>query len=106
MEWHWVDRTLADSPPNDVCRANGYIGWADSAVEGIHAYVVPMIFNHRVVIGSATGIADAFCYADAVKAIVALKAWDGLSEPDGWIKHPATGRYRPDADRTREYIQS
>jgi hypothetical protein len=35
-----------------------------------------------------------------------LKAWaaDGGKEPQGWIRHPSTGRRRPGGDASREYV--
>ncbi|MEY4545374.1 MAG: hypothetical protein RL685_1569 [Pseudomonadota bacterium] len=32
-------------------------------------------------------------------------AWDGEGEPEGWYRHPATGRRRPGGDASKEFIQ-
>ena len=37
-------------------------------------------------------------------AVVALALWDGTGEPEGWMRHPTSGRRRPDGDKTKEYI--
>lgn len=29
--------------------------------------------------------------------------WNGIGEPAAWMRHPATGRYRPDGDPAKEY---
>jgi hypothetical protein len=34
-----------------------------------------------------------------------MVAWDGAGEPAGWMRHPATGRRRPDGDAGREYVE-
>jgi hypothetical protein len=36
-------------------------------------------------------------------AVAALIAWDGKGEPEGWFRHPMSGRRRPDGDASREY---
>lgn len=35
--------------------------------------------------------------------MAAMQAWDG-SEPEGWIRHLASGRRRPGGDPAQEYI--
>jgi hypothetical protein len=30
--------------------------------------------------------------------------WDGTGEPEGWFRHPASGRRRPDCDPAQEYV--
>jgi hypothetical protein len=35
----------------------------------------------------------------------ALREWDGNGEPDGWMRHPDSGRRRPDGDAAREYVE-
>jgi hypothetical protein len=39
-------------------------------------------------------------------AVAALENWDypNQSEPDGWMRHPDSGRRRPNGDPTKEYI--
>jgi hypothetical protein len=33
-----------------------------------------------------------------------MEAWDGDGEPDGWSRHPPTGRRRPGGDPDKEYV--
>lgn len=35
----------------------------------------------------------------------AALGWDGEGEPEGWFRHPASGRRRDDGDPRMEYIQ-
>lgn len=37
-------------------------------------------------------------------AVAALIEWDGTGEPEGWIRHPMTGRRRPGGDASKEYV--
>jgi hypothetical protein len=34
----------------------------------------------------------------------ALLGWDGDGEPEGWYRHPASGRRRPDGDPAKEHV--
>lgn len=35
----------------------------------------------------------------------AALGWDGQGEPEGWYRHPQSGRRRPDGDPAREFVQ-
>ena len=49
---------------------------------------------------------DGYCYASAVRAIVAASLWDGDGDPlDGWHRHPKTGRRRVDGDPATEVVR-
>ena len=37
-------------------------------------------------------------------AVATLETWDGVGEPTGWMRHPTTGRRRPDGDPSKEYV--
>lgn len=48
---------------------------------------------------------DRWCYTNRYDAMEAFWAWDldwPNTEPDGWIKHPGTGRYREGSDPSKE----
>lgn len=50
-------------------------------------------------------ILDRWCYTSKEAAEAALAAWDCVTgEPDGWIRHPASGRCRYESDPTREVL--
>jgi len=44
-------------------------------------------------------------YQSRDAALVALAAWDGEGEPEGWYRHPATGRRRPGGDPAQEFVR-
>ena len=69
--------------------------------------VMPLMFTHAIIwgyIGDTFGYEDRWCYHDKGVAIAAATAWDGTGEPEGWHRHPATGRRRPDGDPSQEYV--
>lgn len=55
------------------------------------------MFTHAIIvgrIGNTTGHDDRWCYSLMVDARAALAAWDGEGEPEGWHRHPGSGRRR------------
>ncbi|MDR3406351.1 MAG: hypothetical protein P4L99_27955 [Chthoniobacter sp.] len=52
------------------------------------------------------GMDGRYCYNFATPALLAFEAWSGNAgtEPEGWIRHPESGRRRPDGDATKEYV--
>ena len=53
---------------------------------------------------------DIWDYQTPAAAIAALHAWASAgappgTEPAGWIRHPASGRRRPDGDPDQEYVR-
>lgn len=66
-----------------------------------------MIFTTRVCIGPAKMeyLDDVWCYHRAEDALAAAEAWNGEGDPpDGWHRHPMSGRRRPNGDPAREYV--
>ena len=49
---------------------------------------------------------DRWCYKSLPDAIKAAVEWDPAvePEPEGWHRHPLTGRRRPDGNKSKEYI--
>jgi hypothetical protein len=37
-------------------------------------------------------------------AVAAMYMWDGEDEPKEWMRHPSSGRRRPDGDPSKEYV--
>lgn len=73
---------------------------------GLYAAINPLIFTHAIIIGKIgdrCGIDDRWCYESYEKALAALTAWDGIGEPQGWHRHPASGRRRPWGNQVEEY---
>lgn len=59
------------------------------------AYIIPKMYTHAIGtsrIGDKASIGDCWCYPNYAAARNALDAWDGHGEPDGWIRHPDSGR--------------
>lgn len=50
---------------------------------------------------------DDWLYDTPEAAVAALDAWAacaGAGEPDGWMRHPRSGRRRPGGDPALEYV--
>lgn len=76
--------------------------------DGRAVYLLDMLFgNLRLGIGElgAPGLDDVWCFqADQSDAAWrAALGWDGEGEPEGWYRHPGTGRRRPNGDAAREH---
>jgi hypothetical protein len=74
---------------------------------GMWAWVTKMTFGKgRLVIGhpGSQTLEDGWCYESLVDAVKELLRWDGTGEPQGWMRHPATGRRRPTGDPLQEYV--
>jgi hypothetical protein len=95
------------------------IEWVDAHFDGLvsdttitHGRFVtihPFMFTQAIIIGFVGGFGyeDRWCYSTYDKARSALREWksrDFMGEPEGWHRHPATGRRRPDGDKSREHI--
>ena len=72
--------------------------------DGRRACVARMAYTCAILAGlDAWGHDDRWCYQTAADARRALDEWDGTGEPQGWHRHPATGR-RVDKATGREYV--
>ena len=81
----------------------GYVLWLEAQGhsdtrligKGRYATLCKMMFTHAILIGKIGdfyGYDDRWCYHSYANAKAALDAWDGVGEPQGWHRHPATGR--------------
>lgn len=64
---------------------------------GRWAAIHPLLFTHAILTGREndhSGYEDRWCYHDFASALAALIQWDGTGEPDGWHRHPKSGRRR------------
>jgi hypothetical protein len=73
--------------------------------------VMPMLFTAAIVVTPKAfplAYTDRWCYQSVTEAIAAAEAWVAAGptqrEPDGWHRHPPTGRRRPHGDPSSEYI--
>lgn len=75
--------------------------------DGRYAAILPLLFTHAIItgrMGDVLGYSDRWCYAGFEKARAALDAWDGAGEPEGWHRHPDTGRRRELDPETGEIL--
>ena len=78
--------------------------------ENEYACIVNFIFTHAIIVGRIGQYGtynDRWCYETYEKAKAAFDAWDGVGEPDGWHRHPNTGRRREFdelGEMTKEYV--
>ncbi len=88
-------------------------GYLDGQIIGDqYVAIMPLLYTSAIIIGRADdymiGYEDRWCYAkNPEHARQALREWlaRGLEgEPDGWHRHPDSGRRRPDGDATKEYV--
>ncbi|WP_411839707.1 hypothetical protein [Paracoccus sp. ME4] len=97
-------------------RATGYEGivrpeWVRILPGDRYVMAKPLMFHWSIITGSLldeTNYDDRWCYASGERALEALASWPqdppGDYEPEGWHRHPATGRRREDADPEREHF--
>jgi hypothetical protein len=74
---------------------------------GREACINRMNFTFAILVDlSDYGYGDHWCYHNVWDAMEALASWDGAegTEPQGWHRHPTTGRRRPDGDPGKEYV--
>lgn len=73
-----------------------------------YAGIFKFMYTCAIIVGrvedSKYGYDDRWCYHDHEAAKKALDAWDGIDEPEGWHRHPKSGRRRPDGDKSKEYV--
>lgn len=73
--------------------------------DGRIGMVLPITFGRaRLGIGDEYGFDDVWCFDTPERAIRALVEWDGEGEPEGWIRHPMSGRRRPNGNPEAEYV--
>jgi hypothetical protein len=64
---------------------------------GRYGCILKMCFTHALIVGQLGdehGYDDRWCYHDYHAAKDALDQWNGDGEPDGWHRHPSSGRRR------------
>lgn len=76
--------------------------------DGQEIRVVPFIYTYAIVIQDpgAHWHKDRWCYERLEDALREMRTWDPkvTKEPNGWHRHPISGRRRPEGDPAREYI--
>lgn len=78
--------------------------------DGTYAVIKALMFHYTIIygaLGDVYGYDNRWCYGDRLAPVqAALAAWDypEQKEPEGWQRHPDTGRRRPNGDPSKEYI--
>lgn len=97
-------------------RATGYEGivhpeWIRSLPGERYIMAKPLMFHWTIITGSLldeTSYDDRWCFASQELALAALGSWPDDPpadyEPEGWHRHPASGRRREAADPQREHF--
>lgn len=92
---------------DDQLRSFGYIAWRLLDC-GSWVGVLPMTFGKgRLCIDlDYFGYADGYCYSSVKGAIEAMNTLDPQleREPEGWMRHPSSGRRREGGDPTKEEV--
>ena len=78
--------------------------------DGRGVWVYPMTFTFKLVIGRVgSPVYDSdWCYKDCASVVIAFAEWNPLetAEPEGWVRHPRSGRRRfPDGDPATEEVR-
>jgi hypothetical protein len=75
--------------------------------DGRYACLFQFMFTWGIIvgrIGDEHSYDDRWCYHHREAAARALADWSGEGEPQGWHRHPSTGRRRPEGDALNEYV--
>lgn len=93
--------TQAFDLPPDVLAAYTYMRrLPDGRICGVHRLLMHWTMHVGI---DEIGYAERYCYRSELRAIRALKEWNGTDDPEGWHRHPTTGRRR-DPETGREWI--
>lgn len=67
--------------------------------------ICPLLFHWTLHVDiDPTSYRDRYCYQTQALAQAAFDAWSGEGEPQGWHRHPHSGRRRPEGKPELEYI--
>jgi hypothetical protein len=72
----------------------------DGRVCGVHRLLYHWTMHVAI---DWVGYRERYCYATREGAEAALDTWDGRGDPEGWHRHPETGRRR-DPKTGKEWI--
>ena len=62
---------------------------------GRQAAIAPFMFTCAIICDiDRCGYNERWCYHSNLAAVQALDVWNGKGEPEGWHRHPKTGRRR------------
>lgn len=87
---------------------NDYVLFYKEFSDGRIVEVIRMVYNWRIYVRDRDNYFsydDCWCYQSLTAAQRAFDAWDGQGEPQGWNKHPESGRWRHDGTLESEINQ-
>lgn len=76
--------------------------------EELELVLLPLSFGHvqlGVSLGRSGEYLDSWYFDDLDVGWRALWTWDGQGEPEGWVRHPSSGRRRPGGDPAAEVVR-
>jgi hypothetical protein len=98
-------RDLIFERGQQICAECGYTDYTRFA-NGRDACIAKFIFTFAILSDlTEWGYGDRWCYESVWDAMEALAAWDGEGEPQGWHRHPDTGRRREGGDPAKEEVR-
>lgn len=105
MSSHDISKDMKFSPDDErlirSLRQDNYVD-IKRMPNGDYVALFQFMYTWAIMSGlSIYGYEDRWCYSSYEKAKAALDAWDGTGEPEGWHRHPNTGRRRHE-DGTEE----
>lgn len=99
---------LTEQRGRQVAEENGY-KYYRMMPSGRDGCVVRMAFTWAILSDiTEWGYGDRWCYSSEAGAFMALNDWQqagGEGEPNGWHRHPDTGRRRENGDPATEIIR-
>jgi len=96
-------------------RAGADYLWARLLDDGRRGVYLMPLFSGSLRLGIGLhgddSLTDVWDYSSDVPGCVdagwrAAIGWDGTGEPEGWYRHPRTGRRRPDGDPAKEVVRA
>ncbi|MEX3859678.1 hypothetical protein AB3X94_37445 [Paraburkholderia sp. BR10923] len=101
-----LEPTFEGSPTDADLERIGYVRPFKTLADGRICAIMPMAAIDVLCVDiNAWGHNDCYYYNANAGAASALEKWDGKGEPEGWFRHPPSGRRRTNGDPTREYFQ-
>jgi hypothetical protein len=106
-----IDRVAVLRFCHELAEANRYPLVVPHQDERRWVGIMPLAYTTAIAVGplfDKDSVTERWCYHTPHAAMDALMEWltvrHGDGEPEGWHRHPRSGRRRPDGDAAREYV--
>lgn len=93
---------------DEEMKSMGYTHWRLLEDGELMAVSAMLFSNGRLFVGvNRNGYEDCYCYDSVEKAIDSMNNFNPIldSEPDGWKRHPTSGRRRENGDKSKEVVR-